>query len=365
MKIREIIRTLEELAPLPLQESYDNSGVQIGEVNQEAKAALLCIDVTESVVDEAIALGCNLIISHHPLAFRPFKTLTGKNYIERSFIKACKHDIVIYSAHTSLDNALGGINCYLAELLGLSQIRILSPKQNFLLKLAVFVPVSHLENVRSTLFSAGAGHIGAYDMCSYSNIGEGTFRAGSETDPYCGEKGILHAEKEYKLEVILPVFKQKEVLQALLAVHPYEEPAYDLYMLQNEWMQAGSGIVGTLKEPVDEEDFLYHLKDTLRLDVIQHSKCIGKKVQYIAICSGSGAFLIPQAIKYGADVFITGEAKYNDFYDVEDKLLLATIGHYESEICTKDIFYKLLSKKYPNFALNKSGYDQNPVEYLK
>ncbi len=364
MKIKEILHTIEQLAPLPLQESYDNSGVQIGDINQEAKGAVVCIDVTESVIDEAIALNCNLIISHHPLAFRAFKSLTGKNYIERCMIKACKHDIVVYAAHTNLDNASDGINRYLAEMLNLQHIRILDPQKGKLLKLVTYVPDSHADLVRNALFNIGAGHIGDYDSCSYNVKGQGTFRAGENTNPYCGERGELHTESEVRIEMILPVYKQSEALRALIAVHPYEEPAYDFFALQNEWSKAGSGIVGTLPEETDEEDFLYLLKDTFHLKTIQHSSLRGRPVRDVAICSGSGAFLIPKAISYSADVFITGEAKYNDYYDVEDKVLLAVVGHYESEIFTKNIFFDIISKKYPTFAVYMSGFDANPVNYL-
>ncbi len=364
MRIKEIISFIEQIAPLPLQESFDNSGVQVGDINKEANAALLCIDITEEVIDEAISLGCNLIISHHPLAFRPFKSLTGRNYIERCMMKACKYDMVIYSAHTNLDNAKEGINKFLANIIGLEQIRILDPQQNKLLKLVTFVPVDYLDIVKSALFNAGAGNIGQYDSCGYHILGEGTFRAGENSNPFCGSVGELHTEREYRLEVILPSYKQLDVQRALLAVHPYEEPAFDFYPLINTWAEAGSGIVGLLPEPLEEDEFLYILKDKLRLNLIQHSRYTGRKIKDVAICSGSGAFLLPKAINYGADIFITGEAKYNDYYDVEDKILLATIGHYESEIYTKDLFYEFLSKKYPNFALNKSGYDENPVKYL-
>lgn len=364
MKIKEILYNIEQLAPLSLQESFDNSGVQVGDVNQEAKGALLCIDVTEAVLDEAIALGCNLVIAHHPLAFRSFKSLTGRNYVERCMIKACKHDIVVYAAHTNLDNANEGINYYLAKMLNLQNIRILDPQKDKLLKLVTFVPHSHAEAVRNALFNVGAGNIGNYDSCSYNVKGEGTFRADLQANPYCGEINELHTEPETRIEVVLPAFKQSEVLRALIAVHPYEEPAYDFYSLVNTWAQAGSGIVGTLPEESDEEDFLYLLKDTFHLKSIQYSACRGEVIRDVAICSGSGAFLIPKAISYGADVFITGEAKYNDFYDVEDKILLATIGHYESEIFTKNIFFDIISKKYPTFAIYMSGTDVNPVNYL-
>jgi dinuclear metal center YbgI/SA1388 family protein len=364
MKIKEILHTIELLAPIPLQESFDNSGVQIGDANQEAKGVVVCIDVTEAVMDEAIALGCNLVVSHHPLAFRSFKSLIGRNYVERCLIKACKHDIVVYAAHTNLDNAPRGVNYYLAEMLNLQDVRILDPQKGKLLKLATFVPKSHAELVRNALFNAGAGNIGNYDSCSYNVFGEGTFRAGENANPFIGEPGELHTEPEVRIEMVLPVYRQPEVRRALIAVHPYEEPAYDFYLLENTWAQAGSGIVGALPEETDEEDFLYLLKDTFHLKTIRHSALRGKPVRDVAICSGSGAFLIPKAISYSADVFVTGEAKYNDYYDVEDKILLATVGHYESEIFTKNIFFDIISKKYPTFAVYMSGFDVNPVNYL-
>lgn len=364
MKIKEILQTIEQFAPLALQESYDNCGVQIGNVNQDVTKILLSIDVTENVIDEAISLGCNLIISHHPIAFRKFRSLTGKNYEERCMIKACKHDIVLYAAHTNLDNATGGISYKLAELIGLEQIRTLDPIKGKLLKLSTFAPTSHAELIRNALFDAGAGNIGNYNSCSYNTNGFGTFNAGEKANPFVGEINELHIENEVKIEVVLPTFKQTDVLRALLSCHPYEEPAYDFYALENIWNQVGSGVVGTLPEEMEEEDFLYMLKDVLKLESIQHSIYRRKKIIDVALCGGSGAFLIPKAISYGADIFITGEAKYNDFYDVEDKILLATIGHYESEICSKDIFRDILTKKYSDINIFHSRFDTNPVKYL-
>ena len=363
MRIKEILQAIEQLAPLPLQDDFDNSGLQVGDQGKEATGVLLAIDVTENVVEEAIALGCNLIISHHPIAFRPFKSLTGKTYVERCIMMAIRHDIVIYAAHTNLDNALGGVNYKLAEMLELQQVKILQPRSGALLKFVTTVPVQYAESVRNALFNAGAGHIGNYDSCSYNLMGEGTFRAREGASPHVGEIDALHFEPEVRIETVIPVMKREEVLRALLAVHPYEEPAYDFYMLENSWAQAGSGIVGTLPEPMEEEDFLYQLKDTLGLSSIQHSPYLGKQIREVALCGGAGAFLIPQAIGYGADIFITGEAKYNDFYDVENKILLATVGHYESEVCTKNIFYNLLSEKFPDLELNLSQFDENPVKY--
>ena len=365
VKIKDVLRLIEEVAPLPLQESFDNSGLQVGDANQVATGALLCLDVTEAVVDEAIDLGCNLIISHHPIAFHPFKSLTGKNYIERCLIKACKNDLVIYSAHTSLDNAYNGVNYKLASMFGLTNVRVLSPQKQMLLKLVTFVPKSHAGIVRTALANAGAGHIGNYDSCSFNVEGEGIFRATSdECNPYCGEIGQLHHESEVRIETILPAFKKSHILRALLAVHPYEEPAYDFYPLENTWDQVGSGIVGELPEEEDELAFLHRIKQLFGVDCLRHSALTGRPIREVAICSGSGAFLIKDAISYGADIFITGEAKYNDFYDVEDRILLAVIGHYESEICTKEIFYEIISKKMPTFALYLSNDNSNPVKYL-
>lgn len=364
MRIKEIIQTIEQIAPLPLQEEYDNSGLQVGDVNREVTGILLCIDVTENVIEEAISLDCNLIISHHPIAFRPFKSLTGKNYVERCMIQAIRNDIALYAAHTNLDNARGGVNYKLAEMLELQNVKILQPLENALLKFVTTVPLQHAESVRNALFNAGAGYIGNYDSCSYNLEGEGTFRAKEGANPHVGEIDQLHFEQEVRIETVIPVMKKEEVLRSLLAVHPYEEPVFDFYPIANDWPQHGSGVVGVLPEPMSEQEFLYLLKDIFNLPTIHHSKMQGRDIRDVALCGGAGAFLIPKAIAYGADAFITGEAKYNDFFDVEGRILLAVVGHYESEICTKDVFFDLISRKFPTFALHKSAFDSNPVKYL-
>jgi dinuclear metal center YbgI/SA1388 family protein len=364
LNIEDLIREIEKYAPPALQESFDNAGVQVGDTGRPVTGVLLCLDVTEAVLEEAIDKGCNLIVSHHPLAFKPFRSLTGSSYVERCMMKACKHDIVIYAAHTNLDNAAGGVNHHIGELIGLRNIRVLSPQKDALLKLVAFVPEAHAEAVRKALFEAGAGHIGNYDSCSFTLKGKGTFRAGEKSKPFVGKTGHLHTEREERIETVLPAYLKHPVTRALLSVHPYEEPAYDFYPLHNTWQKAGSGIAGELPEPVDEYNFLLRIKDLFHVDCIKHSAFTKKMVHTVAVCGGSGAFLIPEAIAHGADVFITGEAKYNDFYDVEANILLAVIGHYESEICTKDIFYTILSKKIPTFALHFSNVNSNPVKYL-
>ncbi len=364
IRIKDILKEIEAYAPLPLQEGFDNAGVQVGDVNQPARGALLCLDVTEEVIDEALELDCNLIISHHPLAFRAFKSLTGKTYIERCLMKACKYDLVVYAAHTNLDNAYGGVNFKLAEMIGLQNVRVLSSQKDALLKLVTFVPEAYADLLRTALFNAGAGHIGNYDSSSFNLHGEGTFRAGEGCNPFCGEVGELHTEPEVRIETVLPAFRKASVLRALLSVHPYEEPAYDFYPLANTWDQVGSGVVGELPEEEDELSFLQRIKDLFQVGCVKHSALTGRMIREVALCGGSGAFLINDAISYGADIFITGEAKYNDFYDVEDRILLAVIGHYESEVCTKDIFYSIISKKFPTFALHFSNVNSNPVKYL-
>ena len=364
MKIKDILKEIERFAPLSLQEAYDNSGVQIGDVDQTASGALLCLDVTEEVINEAINAGCNLVISHHPLAFKPFKSLTGKNYIERCLLLACKNDIVIYAAHTNLDNATGGINYRLAEKFGLEDVRILNPQKNCLLKLVTFVPDHAAEKLRKALFKAGAGHTGNYSSCSFNAEGYGTFFAMENSHPYCGEIGQFHAEKEIRIETVFPAYLKSSVISSLLSVHPYEEPVFDLYQLENVWEQAGGGIIGNLPEWEDELIFLQRIKDLLQIECLKHSSLTGRKIRTVAICGGNGSLLIPQAIASGADIYITGEVKYNDFYDVENKILLAAIGHYESEICAKEIFFRVISKKFPTFAVQNSIVNSNPIKYL-
>ncbi len=364
MKIKEIVSALERFAPLPLQDGFDNAGLQIGLTEAEATGALLCLDVTEAVLDEAVALGYNFVISHHPLIFKGCKSIIGRDYVERCIVKAIKNDIVIYSAHTNLDNAHGGVNYKIAEKIGLKNLKVLEPKADSLVKLVTFVPYKQADAVREALFAAGCGCIGDYDSCSYNLKGEGTFRANEGTHPFCGTVGELHREEEVRIETILPIYKKAEVIRALLTAHPYEEPAFDLYPLQNVWAQAGAGVVGELDEPEAELDFLCRIKNIFEVGCVRHSNLTGRKIQKVALCGGSGAFLLPKAIRAGADVFITGEIKYHDYFGHEDDILMAEIGHYESEQYTKEIFYSIIRDLFPNFALQMSRVNTNPIKYL-
>lgn len=364
MKISEIISVIEEVAPLPLQESYDNAGLQVGNKNNEATGALLCIDVTEDIIDEAIENGLNLVISHHPLIFKSIKSITGKNYIERAIIKAIKNDIAIYSAHTNLDNAFGGVNFKIAEKLGLSDIKVLSPIFGRMLKLTVFVPTESADEVRNSILSSGAGEIGSYDMCSYNMEGYGTFRAKEGANPYCGEIGSIHKEKEVRIEVILPDYNKNRVLKSMMQSHPYEEPAYDIIPLANSNNYAGSGVVGELIAPMNEEDFLAMVKNVFHVGALKYSSLTGKKVKRVALCGGSGAFLFDEALRVKADAFITGEIGYHNYFMADGQILMVEAGHYETEQYTKDIFCDIITKKFPNFAVQYTNVETNPINYL-
>ena len=364
MNIKEIIAALERFAPLPLQDGFDNAGLQVGLTEAEATGALLCLDVTEAVVDEAITLGFNLIISHHPLIFKGYKSITGRDYIERCIMKAIRNDITIYSAHTNLDNAPGGVNYKIAEKIGLKNVRILEPKEESLLKLVTFVPTEHVGRVRQALFDAGCGCIGNYDSCSYNVQGEGTFRAGECANPYVGKVGELHTEPEVRIETILPSFRKGAVVKTLMAVHPYEEPAFDLYPLKNSWNQVGSGVVGELEEPETELDFLKRVKKLFEVGCVKHTRLTGRLIQKVALCGGSGAFLASRAVGCGADVFLTGEVKYHDYFHYENQMLMAEIGHYESERYTQEIFYSIIREMCPELDVQLTRVTTNPIKYL-
>jgi len=364
MKIKEIVSALERFAPLPLRDGFDNAGLQIGLTEAEATGALLCLDVTEAVLDEAIGLGYNLVIAHHPLLFKGCKSITGRDYVERCILKAIKNDIVIYAAHTNMDNAWGGVNFKIAEKLGLKNVRVLEPKEEALVKLVTYVPVAQAEEVRNVLFAAGCGCIGRYDSCSYNVEGSGTFRAQEGTHPYCGAVGELHTEAEVRIETIVPAYRKAEAVRALLKVHPYEEPAFDLYPLQNTWQQAGAGVIGELEKPETELEFLKRVKKTFEVECLRHNKLMGREIQTVALCGGAGAFLLPLAIRQRADVFLTGEIKYHEFFGHEGEILLAETGHYESEQYTKEIFYTIIRDLFPSLDVQQTRVNTNPIKYM-
>ncbi len=364
MQLKKITQYIESVAPLAFQESYDNAGLIIGHSEDEVSGILITLDITEEILDEAISKKLNLIVAHHPVIFSGIKKLNGRNYVERCIAKAIKNDIAIYAAHTNLDSVFGGVNSKICDKLNLRNCQILDPMSNFLKKMVTFVPTAYAEKVRNALFDAGAGNIGNYDSCSFNLNGTSSFRGNDQSNPFVGEKNQLHLEEEIRIETIFPKHLQPGVIQALLKSHPYEEVAYDIYPLDNNYAQAGIGMIGELEMPMGELEFLYHLKRIFNCMVVKHTQLLGKPVNRVAVCGGSGSTYLNKAIAQKADIFISGDFKYHQFFDAENRIIIADIGHYESEQFTKEVFYELLTKKFPKFAVHLSEKNTNPVSYL-
>ncbi len=363
MKINEIIKYLESIAPLSFQENYDNSGLLTGSSVEICTGILTTLDVTEAVIEEALKKNCNLVVAHHPIIFKGLKKLNGKNYVERTVISAIKNNVAIYAIHTNLDNVIQGVNRKLAEKIGLQHCSVLSPKEGTLKKLVTFSPEKNAEEVKAALFQAGAGAIGNYSECSFNAEGHGTFKAGAGSHPHVGEIGKRHTENETRIEVIFPGFLESALIKSLLKVHPYEEVAYDIYSLDNTREDVGSGLIGELPESLSAEELLSLLKTTFNLSVIKYTP-FSKRISKVALCGGSGFFLLPNAIAAGADAYITSDIKYHEFFDADEKLLLADIGHYESEQFTIELIAEFLQQKFPNFAVLKTEIITNPVHYF-
>lgn len=365
IKVKDIVKIIEDTAPLELQESYDNSGLLIGNPETELWGALVCVDITEEVVNEAIEKKLNLIVSHHPLIFSGIKTLTGRSDQERAIISAIKSDTAIYSAHTNLDNLLiGGVNSILAENLNLKNCKVLRPKDNLLLKLVTFAPSIHIQRIRESLFEVGAGVIGNYDSCSFSSQGTGSFKANGNAHPFVGKNNQLHFETENRLEIILPSYLKNRVVNKLLEVHPYEEPAYDLIPLQNKWNKIGSGLIGELEHEMDIIEFLENFKKIIHTKTLKVTSFTKNKVKRIALCGGSGSFLLKDSIRANADVFISADFKYHDYFETENRIIIVDAGHFETEQFTKDILKEIITKKLPKFAVQISEINTNPIKYL-
>lgn len=364
MQIANFLAALEQWAPPSLQEEYDNSGLITGNSQWNCKGILVCLDATEAVLAEAQSRGCNLVIAHHPIVFKGLKRITGRNYVERTIIEAIKKDIAIYAVHTNLDNIINGVNSAMADKLHLEQRQILHPKKEQLKKLFTFVPEADAEQVRAAIFKAGAGHIGNYSETSFNTSGMGTFKPGEGANPTIGSIGKREEVAEIKMEVIFPGWLQNGIIRAMKEAHPYEEVAYDIVSLDNDLQQVGSGLVGKLPQPVSEGQFLQILKKAFGLSVIRHTVLSGKMIEKVALCGGAGSFLTQAAISSGADAYVTADVKYHEFFDADGHLLLADIGHWESEQFTIDLIHDYLKDKFPTFAVLKTGVKTNPVEYF-
>ncbi|MCK5103904.1 MAG: Nif3-like dinuclear metal center hexameric protein [Cyclobacteriaceae bacterium] len=363
IKIKDIIQYLESFAPPAYQEEYDNSGLITGNQQREMKGALITLDCIEEVVDEAIQKKCNLIIAHHPILFRGLKKLTGSNYIERTVIKAIKNDIAIYAIHTNLDNISKGVNKKIADKLGLSDTKILRPKSDTLTKLTTFIPKENTENVMSKLHEAGAGMIGNYKSCSFRIEGTGTFLPVENANPTIGELGQLEKVNENRIELIFPTYIKTKILNTLFKAHPYEEVAYYLHDLANNNNEVGSGMIGELPKSIKSSEFLDHIKSNLSVKVIRHTSFVKEFIKKVALCGGSGSFLLRDAIAQGADIFISGDFKYHEFFDADNRIIIADVGHYESEQFTKELIYENINEKFANIALHFTEVNTNPIFY--
>ncbi len=364
MRIKDIVQLLDELAPPSYQESYDNAGLITGHSSLECTGVICTLDATEEVILEAIEKGCNLIVAHHPIIFGGLKKITGKNYVEKAIITAIKNDIAIYAIHTNLDNLLNGVNGRMADKLNLKNRNILLPRQNTLMKLFVHVPIEDAPKLREAIFKAGAGTIGNYSECSFNVQGTMTFTPGEGTNPYAGEAGKREVSPEEKIEVIFPAYLKEKVVAAMMEAHPYEEVAYDLVPLNNSLNDVGSGLTGDLQEEMDEAEFLQLVKQQFNLQIIRHTPLLKKKVKKVALCGGAGSFLIRNALAARADFYITSDVKYHEFFDAENRIVIADIGHWESEQFTVELLYDFLHVKITTFAVLKSTVKTNPVNYF-
>ena len=364
MTVQDVINQLHDLAPLSYAEDFDNVGLLVGNKNQKVSGVLVTLDTLEGVVDEAIAQNCNLIVSFHPIIFKGLKKLTGSSYVERVVIKAIQNNIAIFSIHTALDNSFQGVNSIICDQLGLVNKRILIPQKGTIKKLQTYVPEANAAELRQALAEAGAGSIGNYDSCSFNFEGIGTYRGNEDANPAIGEKGTLHQEKEVAVSVVFQKHQEKQIVQALFAAHPYEEIAYEISILENVNRYIGMGMIGDVTEELSEMEALKHIKTTMNASVIKHSKLLNRNVRTIAVLGGSGSFAIGAAIASGADILVTADLKYHDFFSAENDIVLADIGHYESEQFTKSFLVDYLSKKITNFAIILSKTNTNPVKYL-
>ncbi|GLB52073.1 GTP cyclohydrolase 1 type 2 [Neptunitalea chrysea] len=364
MTVQNIIDHIETLAPLSYAEGFDNVGLLVGNRSTKVTGVLVTLDTLEAVVDEAIEKKCNLIVSFHPIIFSGLKKITGKNYVERVIIKAIQNNIAIYAMHTALDNMFDGVNGTICNVLGLENRSVLIPQKSTIKKLTTFVPIANAELVRQALFNAGGGSIGNYNNCSFNVDGTGSFKGNESSNPQTGTKGVLHFEKETQIGITYPKHVEKGILQALFASHPYEEVAYEITTLENMNQHIGMGMVGELPEAMEEIKFMLFLKEKMNVSCIRHSALLNKPIKKVAVLGGSGAFAIDNAIGVEADVYITADVKYHEFYKAENKIVIADIGHYESEQFTKNLLVEQLKKKFHNFAIILSTTNTNPIKYL-
>jgi dinuclear metal center YbgI/SA1388 family protein len=364
MQLQDILDFLESRFPLQLQESYDNAGLIYGRRDQKISGAIISLDVTEEIVNEALANNCNLIIAHHPIVFKGLKRLNGNTYVERILERCIQNGIALYAIHTNLDNHLHGVNSKIAQQLGLVNCRILRPMEAQLFKLEVYVPQEDYIALDDAILTAGAGQIGNYRNCHFRTLGTGTFEPNENAQPHIGQAGKRENVQEFKLEYVVEASCMAKVLSAMRQAHPYEEVAYQLLPTQNLHQDRGAGLVGYLPAPIEELDFLIMVKQKFNCGAVRYTKLLHKPIQKVALCGGAGSFLLPDAISSKADIYLSADFKYHEFFDAQEQIIIADIGHYESEQYTSELLAEQLTEKFPNFAVRLTKLNTNPVNYL-
>lgn len=358
----DAVSALNSVFPVSSQDGWDNSGLLVGSAQAELTGVLFSVDITESVVSEAVSLGCNLVISHHPLMFRGLKRLTGASDEQRSVAKAIANGVVLAAFHTPADKSMAGTSGSIGRLLGLEGLRILVPESDALCKIVAYVPCSHVDTVSEAMFAAGAGHIGNYSHCAWQANGVGQFMAEDGANPYVGNLNELHHEPESRIEAICLRKASAKVMAAVVEAHPYEEPAVDIIPLANSCPTLGYGVVGHFATPLPQADFISLVKERLECQCVRFAgQCAS--VRTVAICTGSGSEFIPNAVAARADAYITADVKYHQMADAAHDILLVDVGHFESEKITKSIFKDILTRKLPNFAHYELSTEANPVKY--
>lgn len=363
-RIADIINFLETIAPLHLQEEYDNSGLVCGNTANDCHGAIVALDLTEEVINEAIEKKYNLVVVHHPPLFKGLKKLIEEDRVTKMLLRCIRHEIAVFAIHTNLDNVIWGVNGEIAARMGLENIQALSPLPGTHRQLNTYVPTAYAERVKNAIFEAGGGAIGLYNECSFSSLGEGSFNPLEGANPFVGTKGTRQREEEQKLEFIFPVHLESQIIGALNTAHPYETVAYNIVPIENSFRELGAGAIGTLPEPATEKEILEKLKAVFKTGVIRHSPLCGKRIQRVALCGGSGKSMVTSALRQKADLYFTADLGYHDFFLPEKKMLLADIGHFESEQYTSDLLERVIKEKFPTFAVQKTGSYTNPVNYF-
>jgi dinuclear metal center YbgI/SA1388 family protein len=362
----EVEQLFAEIAPISLAEGYDNVGLLVGSPSTEVTGVLTCLEVTEEVLDEAIENGFNLIVAHHPILFKGIKRLTGKGYVEKILLKAIKADIGIIAVHTNIDNAENGVSYQLAELLGLQGIEVLQPIAGKLGMLTTFSPVAGVPKILDALFTAGAGHIGKYAECAFRLNGLGSFKPLEGSKPKVGKIDELSLVQEQRLELIYPIYLEKKIFEALKGNHEFEEVAYYCTPTNNIWRQIGAGAIGELITPEPLSKVLDRIKKSLGIEHLRYSspkKFETDLISKIAVGGGTCSFLIGPAKAAKADLLLTSDLKYHEWFEAEDALSLVDVGHYESEIHIAQHFANFIRKKMPNIAVRLTTVTTNPVKH--